>query len=44
MVDIIVVFKEGVTAITEHSLFKIIDLLIYRKKLSGFGAFFIPTS
>ena len=44
MVDIIVVFSEGVAAITEPSLLKIIDLLISRKKLSGLGAFFIPTS
>ena len=44
MVDIILVFSEGVAAITEPSLFKIIDLLISRKKLSGLGAFFIPTS
>ena len=44
MVDIIVVFKEGVAAITELSLFKTIDLLISGKKLSGLGTFFIPTS
>ena len=43
MVDIIEVVSEGVAAITEHSLFIIIDLLIPRKKLSGLGAFFIPT-
>ena len=42
--DIIVVFSEGVAAITDPSLFKIIDLLISLKKLSGLGAFFIPTS
>ena len=42
MVDTMVVFWEGVAAMTEPSLFKIIDLLISRKKLSGFGAFFIP--
>ena len=40
----IVVFLEGVAAITEPSLFKFIDLLTSRKKLSGLGAFFIPTS
>jgi len=44
MVDIIVVFSEGVAAITDSSLFKIIDLLISLKKLSGLGAFLIPTS
>ena len=41
--EIIVVFSDGVAAITEPSLFKRIDLLISRKKLSGLGAFFIPT-
>ena len=44
MVDIIVVFSEGVAAITEPSLLRIIDLLISRKKLSGLGVFLIPTS
>ena len=43
MVDIIVIFSEGVAAITEPSLVNIIDLLISRKKFSGLGAFFIPT-
>ena len=44
MVDIIVVCSEGVAAITEPSLFKIIDLFISRKKLSGLGTFLIPTA
>ena len=39
MVDTIVIFSEGVAAITDPSLLKIIDLLISRKKLSGLGAF-----
>ena len=42
IVDINIVFLEGVAAITESSLLKIIDLLISRKKLSGLAAFFIP--
>ena len=42
--DIIVVFSDGVNAITEPSLFIVIDLLTSRKKFSGLGAFFIPTS
>ena len=41
--DIIVVFSEGVAAMTEPSLLKIIDLLISRKNFLGLGAFFIPT-
>ena len=44
MVDIIVVFSEGVAAITDPSLLRIIDLLSSRKKLSGLGVFLIPTS
>ena len=44
MVDIIVVFSEGVAAITEPPLFKIIGLFISRKKLSGLGAFLIPAA
>ena len=37
-----VVLSDRVAAITDPSLFKMIDLLISRKKLSGLGAL-IPT-